>query len=138
MKSRKRIGRKNQKQGIDAESFVMNKLKKHGWIVIPTQGSKSPLDLIAHNTRKKQWWGIQVKSTNSSMSFDPASLSDICRDLYLIPILAHVKITKPRDVQFCMKKSGRYYHVFESGEIYHPLGEDWDCMAFQSKISVKL
>lgn len=125
-------------QGREAELFVTNKLKKMGWIVIPTDGSKSPIDLIAHNPRKKLWWGIQVKSTNSPMSFDPDSLSDICRELYFVPVLAHVKAVKPRDVQFCMKKSGRYYHVFENGDVYHPLGEDWDCMAFQSKISVKL
>ncbi len=137
MKSRKQLGRNNQKQGIEGESFVINKLKQNGWIIIPTQGSKSPLDLLAHNPRKKQWWGIQVKSTNSAMSFDPDSLTNICRDLHFIPVLAHVKATKPRDVQFCMKKNGRYYHVFENGQIYHPIGEDWDCMGFQSKISIK-
>ena len=114
----------------------MNKLKKTSWVVIPTAGSKSPLDLIAYHKRKKLWWGIQVKSTNSSMSFDPRSMSEICRDLHLTPVLAYVK-TKPRDAQFCMKKSGRLFHVFEDGTIYHPLGEEWDCVAFQSKISVK-
>ena len=88
MKNRKRIGRKNQKQGTDAESFVMNKLKKHGWTVIPTQGSKSPMDLISYHKKKKLWWGIQVKSTNNNMTFDNDSLSALCDDLYLIPVLS--------------------------------------------------
>jgi hypothetical protein len=138
LKNKKQIGRKNQKQGVNAEIFVMSKLKQNGWTTIPTQGSKSPLDIIAHHRKKKLWWGIQVKSTNSNMTFDNESLSQLCHELYLTPVLAHVKATKPRDAQFCMKKSGRFYHVFEDGRINHPLGEDWDCMAFKSKISVKL
>jgi len=71
------------------------------------------------------------------MTFDNESLASMCNDLYLRPVLAYVKATKPRDVQFCMKKSGRFYHVLEDGSIYHPLGEEWDCVAFKSKISVK-
>ena len=35
-----------------------------------------------------------------------------------------------------MKKRGRYYHVLEDGEMYHPFGEEWDCVAFQSKITI--
>ncbi|MBI5377650.1 MAG: hypothetical protein HZA82_03405 [Thaumarchaeota archaeon] len=115
----------------------MAKLKQRGWTVIPTQGSKSPLDIIAYNKRKKLWWGIQVKSTNANMTFDNESLDSLCKDLHLKPVLAFVKAVKPRDAQFCMKKSGRFYHVFEDGSIIHPLGEDWDCIAFKAKISVK-
>lgn len=137
LKNKKRLGRKNQKQGANAESFVMNKLKSKGWTVIPTQGSKSALDLIAHQKKKRLWWGIQVKSTNTNMTFDNDSLSALCDDLYLVPVLAYVKATKPRDAQFCMKKSGRFYHVLEDGTTYHPLGGEWDCMAFKSKISVR-
>ena len=135
MVTRRKLGLKNQTQGINAETFVMSKLKKNGWIVIPTKGSKSPLDIIAHHKKKKLWWGIQVKSTNTKMSFDFDSLAEICKELYMNPVLALVKIEKLRDAQFCMKKSGRFYHVLEDGSIYHPLGEEWDCVAFKSKIA---
>ena len=136
MKNKKIRGRKNQKQGIDSEKFVLNKLKKHGWTVIPTKGSKSPIDIFAYNKVKKLWWGIQVKSTNTKMSFDFDSLSEICKELYLTPVLVFVKIDKNRDAQFCMKKRGRNFHVYEDGTIYHPLGDEWDCVAFKSKISL--
>ncbi len=68
------------------------------------------------------------------MTFDFDALSSICRDLQITPVLAYVKVTNVRDVQFCMSKSGRFYHVLEDGTSYHPLGLDWDCIAFKSKI----
>lgn len=135
-KKRKKLGKKNQKQGTDAELFVIKKLSKKGWNVIPTKGSKSPMDLIAYHRRKKLWWGLQVKSTVSKMTFDMDSLSDICKDLHFDPVLVYVKVDRFRDAQFCMKKDRKYYHVYEDGEIYHPLGEGWDCVAFKSKISI--
>lgn len=136
LKNRKLLGARNQKQGTDSEIFVMKKLQKNGWTVIPTKGSKSPLDIIAYHKKKKIWWGVQVKSTAGKMTFDIDAVADICHDLHFIPVLAYVKSKKPREAHFCLKKQRKLYHVFEDGESYHPLGEDWDCVAFKAKISV--
>jgi hypothetical protein len=142
LKNKKKIGSRSQKQGAEAESLVIRKLQKSGWTVIPTKASKSPLDLIAYNKRKRLWWGIQVKSATSGMTFDPKRLANICLDLYLDPVLAFVKVKKLRDVQFCMQKNGRLYHILEKGTFsnhknYHILGAQWDCAYFDSKISLK-
>ena len=91
MNKKKNLGKENQKQCSEAEIFVMNKLRKKGWTLIPTKGSKSPVDIIAYNKKKNLWWGIQVKSTKARMSFNFNSLLDICHALYFVPVLALVK-----------------------------------------------
>ena len=136
MLNSKRIGRRNQKQGNYAEIFVINNLRKRRRTVIPTRGSKSPLDIIAYHKRKQHWWGIQVKSTSAGMTFDMKELTSICRQLHFTPVLAYVKERKHRELYFCMRKAGRFYHVFEDENDNHLLGEDVDCVAFSTKISM--
>lgn len=130
------IGRRSQKQGTEAETFVMNKLKKNGWIVIPTRGSKSPLDLIAYHKRKNFWWGIQIKSSRKNASYSIKDLSQICYQLYLDSVLAFVKVGRMRTVTFCKWKNGTLYHVYEDGRDDHILGESktHECFAFEPKI----
>jgi hypothetical protein len=129
-------GINNVNQGSAAEILVMKKLRDERWIVIPTQGSKSPIDVIAYHRRKQKWWGIQVKSTGAAMIFDPTDMAEICGRLYLTPVFAYVRTGKRREVYFCMMKSGRLYHVFEDGSISHLLGADVDCRAFRQKIAI--
>jgi len=136
MQRARAVGIKNFSQGSEAEILVMNKLKAERWIVIPTQGSKSPIDIIAYHKRKQKWWGIQVKSTGGTMIFDPINMAEICGLLYLTPVFAYVKTGKRREIYFCMMKSGRLYHVFEDGSISHLLGADIDCRAFRQKIAI--
>lgn len=138
MKNRKKIGRKNQKQGTEGELLVMKNLRKNGWTVIPTPASKSPLDIIAHHKRKNLWWGIQVKSTKTGMTFNPKRLADECNNLYMTPVVGFVKVGKIRDVAFCMWKRGVFYHVLENGIDQHLLGTKWDCRYFEAKISLKI
>ena len=133
----KQLGSKNQKQGIKGELFVMKKLCSKGWIVIPTSGSKSAIDLIAFHKKKKKWWGIQVKTTTSNLSFDFDRLSSICYKLYFTPVLALVKVGKIRDCQFCMKKNRVFYHVSEDETFKHPLGSDWDCDTFKQIVTIR-
>lgn len=130
------IGRRSNKQGISSEQLVAEKLRSSGWTVIPTKGSKSPIDLLAHHRRKKLWWGVQVKSSKAGMTFDVEALSDICDDLHFSPVLAFVGISKRRTVGLCMQKASRFYHVLEDGTEYHPLSNDWVCELFKTKIGV--
>lgn len=138
MKNRKKIGRRNQRQGTKGELLVMKNLRKNGWTVIPTPASKSPLDIIAYHKRKKLWWGIQVKSTKTGMTFNPKRLADECDNLYMIPVVGFVKVGKIRNVAFCMWKRGGFYHVLENGTDNHLLGTKWDCRYFEPKISLKI
>lgn len=109
----KRRGRKSNKQGVDSETLVADKLKSNGWVVIRTKGSKSPIDLLAHHRRKKLWWGVQVKSSVAGMTFDVDALSDICSELHFTPVLAFVGISKRRLIGFCMQKASKLYHMSE-------------------------
>jgi len=131
-----RIGKISQKQGLDAESFVMNKLKKNGWTVIPTKGSKSPIDIMAHHKRKNFWWGIQVKSSRKNNTYPIKELMQICYQLYLDSVFAFVKVGKKRSVTFCKWKNGTLYHVYEDGVGDHVVGESitHECIAFEPKI----
>lgn len=133
MKNKKSLGRKNQRQGTAAEKLVMNKLKKSGWTIIPTDRSRSPIDIFAYNKKKSMWWGIQVKSSKKNQILHIRKLSSICNELYLDSILAFVKIGKMRNVTFCKWKNDTFYHVYEDGIGEHIAGESktHECIAFE-------
>lgn len=125
-----------QKQGSDAESFIAKKLTSMGWRVIPTPGSKSPIDLLAYHKGRRKWWGIQVKSIRNTFSYDFDPLSRLCNELHFVPILAWVDPRNRGSAEFAMRRRNRFYHVSENGTEKHPLGEDWDCGAFKAKLSI--
>ncbi len=135
----KQQGHKSQKQGFKAETFVMKKLKKQGWTVMPTKASKSPIDIFAHHTEKKLWWGIQVKSSKNNLNFAVDSLENICKLLHFKPVLAYVKIKKTRTVEYCMWDKGSLYHVYENGKDTHLAGSNvkHECLTFELKIGTK-
>lgn len=134
----KRRGRKNQEQGSQSEKLVMKKLRKNGWICIPTSGSRSAIDILAYHRRRNLWWGIQVKSSGSSKTYDYERLSDLCNQLYMTPILAIVgRDRNGRFVGLCKVKNSKYYHMNEDGTIYHPIpSDDLTCRYFKPKIGV--
>jgi hypothetical protein len=63
--------------------------------------------------------------------------ASICTDLHFSPVLAFVGISKRRTIGMCMQKSSKLYHVLEDGSVYHPLGTDWVCELFKTKIGVE-
>lgn len=129
--TRSRIGSRNTKQGSAAEQLVLRTLRKYGWTVIPTIGSRSPIDVFAYHNRRKDRWALQVKSSIANMTFDLEQISEISSKLHMKPGIAYVRQGKRRrELYFCISQEGKTCHVFPDGQ-YHVFGTKPDCGVFK-------